>query len=879
MGILLLRCVHAEHGHHGVADELLDDAAVRLDVLVPAQEVGVDDRADILGVELLGQHGEVDEVGEQDGDELALLGDGPVDQLGALGEQRPEGRVDDRVAEQAALRLERGDGNVDRRQVRHRTDRLTASGGRLLGGRGVRRERRAPAGRAARAEPSTVAPPSPAARPSASASSAVPSASDGAASPRSLAATSAPAAAVGQRRHRDPRRSTSASASASAHDGEDGELALVEVERAAASAAACSVRSPPTARAPAPNLVHADVTELGGVVRRPSTVGAVAGGRASTDADSSTPCGAGVERRSHGCRGSGPSTGRRLGTAADPRRTRTLDHAERRQRQHRRPRVVGEHAGVASRPPRRQLRPVEQDGQHERRADGAQQVGDGVEAGEVLAHHGDDRDPAAELEELDRPARHLHRLPPAQLRVQRGAEVVLQHLTLVEGPAMVLVLAVVPPPAAEARRRGAPSCRAAGRRGVDVSRTPGHEHADAVAGEHRLEVVDRVVGNGALGQHDDVDDVDLVEGRGQHAVDEIEVERSAGANSKKPNGSRSMRCTDGCCGRKSLARTRSGHGNSRRLGGCRRGSWPGALRRHLVPHGVDARTAHAGVAGERPQRDAAGGRAHLRQHPQPRECRRAPANRCGPAARGPAADGARRSRPEPSTATPMPAHASSATACSISSARAQRPVVAFGDCLERRVGAVADDRPRRRRRASAAGRRRRRPRPSTRRAAATAVAAQSPRCRAAATAAPAGGDTHEPVGLGLLEDDLGEGEHVGRPFEQVVDDRQAGGGSPHRVERVSARAASVDPRRRLGPASWCSVLPTSSSTARASPAAAMRVGELGRLVEALGEADPRGSAVRQQEALLVEELEVGARGHARDARDRPAAWRAAGRAA
>ncbi len=119
MGILLLGCAHAEHGHHGVADELLDDAAVGLDVLVPAQEVGVDDRADVLGVELLRQHGEVDEVGEQDGDELALLGDGAADELGALGEQRPEGRVDDGVAEQAALRFERGDSVVDRRQVRH----------------------------------------------------------------------------------------------------------------------------------------------------------------------------------------------------------------------------------------------------------------------------------------------------------------------------------------------------------------------------------------------------------------------------------------------------------------------------------------------------------------------------------------------------------------------------------------------------------------------------------------------------------------------------------------------------------------------------------------------------------------------------------------
>ena len=88
MRVLLLGPVKAEHGHHGVADELLDDAAVGLDVLVPANEVGVDDGADVLGIELLGQHREVDEIGEQDGDELALLGHRPSDELLALGAQR-----------------------------------------------------------------------------------------------------------------------------------------------------------------------------------------------------------------------------------------------------------------------------------------------------------------------------------------------------------------------------------------------------------------------------------------------------------------------------------------------------------------------------------------------------------------------------------------------------------------------------------------------------------------------------------------------------------------------------------------------------------------------------------------------------------------------
>ncbi len=332
--------------------------------------------------------------------------------------------------------------------------------------------------------------------------------------------------------------------------------------------------------------MDADVTELRGVVCRPSPVGAVAGGRRDG-------------RRQHDRLGAGvdgdlADAARRVLPQGDdsggsrPGRTRTLDHAQRRQRQHRRSRVVGEHAGVASRPARGQLWTVEEDGQHEGGADGAQQVGDGVEAGEVLAHHGDDRDPAAELEELDRPARHLHRLPPAQPRVQRGAEVVLQQLTLVERPAVVLVLAVVPPPTAEADAEVHPVARqpAGGRRRVTDAR---HQHADAVAVEHRLEVVDRAVGNGALGKHDDVDDVDLVSGRGQHSVDEIEVEllgrgeleeaerlafdalyrwllraEVAGADAQRPRQQHEVE--------RLPARIE-----------------PGTLRRDLVPHRIDAR--------------------------------------------------------------------------------------------------------------------------------------------------------------------------------------------------------------------------------------------------------------------------------------------------
>ncbi len=122
MRVLLLGLVQAEDGHHRVADVLLDHAAVRRDVLLPALEVRVDDRADVLGVERLGHHREVDEIGEQHRDELALLDRGPVYQSVALLEQRLDRRVDHRVAEHRPLGLEGRDGTVDRRQLVHIVD-------------------------------------------------------------------------------------------------------------------------------------------------------------------------------------------------------------------------------------------------------------------------------------------------------------------------------------------------------------------------------------------------------------------------------------------------------------------------------------------------------------------------------------------------------------------------------------------------------------------------------------------------------------------------------------------------------------------------------------------------------------------------------------
>ena len=90
-GVVLVHGGHAEDADHGIADELLDGAAVGLDHLARGGVVPTQDGVDVLRVGGLAHGSEGDEVAEEGGDGLALLGDrqtgrqpGPA--LGAEGE-------------------------------------------------------------------------------------------------------------------------------------------------------------------------------------------------------------------------------------------------------------------------------------------------------------------------------------------------------------------------------------------------------------------------------------------------------------------------------------------------------------------------------------------------------------------------------------------------------------------------------------------------------------------------------------------------------------------------------------------------------------------------------------------------------------------------
>ena len=75
LGVVLVGGRRAPDRHHGIADELLDGAAVAADHVADELEVAAQELAGVLGVAALGQGREADEVGEQDRDDPAL-GDG-----------------------------------------------------------------------------------------------------------------------------------------------------------------------------------------------------------------------------------------------------------------------------------------------------------------------------------------------------------------------------------------------------------------------------------------------------------------------------------------------------------------------------------------------------------------------------------------------------------------------------------------------------------------------------------------------------------------------------------------------------------------------------------------------------------------------------------
>src|SRR4029077_16791439 len=73
LGVVLVPDGSAEEGHHRVADELLDGAAVALQLLPETGLIWREELCDILGIHLLRARSEADKVAEEDGHDLALF--------------------------------------------------------------------------------------------------------------------------------------------------------------------------------------------------------------------------------------------------------------------------------------------------------------------------------------------------------------------------------------------------------------------------------------------------------------------------------------------------------------------------------------------------------------------------------------------------------------------------------------------------------------------------------------------------------------------------------------------------------------------------------------------------------------------------------------
>ncbi len=105
--VVLVHDRDAEDGHHCVADELLDGAAVALDDLPHPLEIAGEERAQRLGIGRLPELGRAGHVAEEDGDCLALLARGRrrrhgraalEAELRALGKLVPAGSADGHAA-------------------------------------------------------------------------------------------------------------------------------------------------------------------------------------------------------------------------------------------------------------------------------------------------------------------------------------------------------------------------------------------------------------------------------------------------------------------------------------------------------------------------------------------------------------------------------------------------------------------------------------------------------------------------------------------------------------------------------------------------------------------------------------------------------------
>jgi hypothetical protein len=241
---------------------------------------------------------------------------------------------------------------------------------------------------------------------------------------------------------------------------------------------------------------------------------------------------------------------------------------------------------------------------------------------EVLADQRHQRE-LGDLDELHRQAGNLHRLPPLDIRMQDSAQVILEDLTLIQRPPVMLVLPDVKPRPRCGRHRSTllkawidspvqPVARQpAGLRAALADARIKEPHPMAI--EQSLQRADLVLADRALGQHDHIDAVDLLASSDQNPVQQVQIQSLRGGKLEEAIGFLGQPLH------------RPGHRAEVRLSDPHRPRQQQQVRElrgdictavaggHLVPAGRNPRSLHARVASEcdhtRWRRD------HLGQHP------------------------------------------------------------------------------------------------------------------------------------------------------------------------------------------------------------------------------------------------------------------------
>src|ERR1700678_2807705 len=129
-----------------------------------------------------------------------------------------------------------------------------------------------------------------------------------------------------------------------------------------------------------------------------------------------------------------------LNNAAFFSRTAALGHTKTSKTEYRATRIFGQDGGIARRPAIPQLWAIHQQGEHQIRADGSNDLRDRILTRQILANQHTHGEPVAERYEVNIATPYVNTLPTIPRSGQSATEVILQNLPAIQTPSMVFQL-------------------------------------------------------------------------------------------------------------------------------------------------------------------------------------------------------------------------------------------------------------------------------------------------------------------------------------------------------------------------------------------------------------------------------------------------------